>query len=525
VTAEIGLAAAPVIAKDVVVVGAAHGVGTAPRSMTNVKGYVRGYDVRTGRRLWVFHTIPRPGEFGYDTWESGAAERAGNAGAWTQISVDPDLNLAYLPIELPTGDHYGGHRPGNGLFGESLVAVDLHTGVRRWHFQLVHHGLWDSDVASPPILADITVGGRAIKAVAVPTKQGFLFVFDRATGEPVWPIEERPVPQGDVPGEWYSPTQPFPTRPAPFERQGVSVDDLIDFTPELRAEALEVVKNYRMGPLFTPPSMADPNGTWGTLTLPNNQGGANWPGGSYDPDTQMLYVYSKTVLANFSITPGNPAQTDFPYVGRLGAGAPRGGGPGPGAGRGAGARGAGGREGAPGGGRAVGPAEGRGGAPGGGRAAGPAGGRGGAPGGGGGGLSVRGLSIIKPPYGRITAFDLSRGEIVWQVAHGDTPDNIRNNPALQGLDVPRTGQPGQVGTLVTKTLLIAGEPSVTTAGHARGALLRAYDKATGADAGAVLMPAPQTGSPMSYMLGGRQYLVVAIGGAGYPGELVAYRLD
>ena len=527
VTAEIGLAAAPVIAKDVIVVGAAHGVGTAPRSMSNVKGYIRGFDVRTGRRLWVFHTIPRPGEFGYDSWENGSADRAGNAGAWTQISVDPELNLAYLPIELPTGDHYGGHRPGNGLFGESLVAVDLHTGVRRWHFQLVHHGLWDSDVACPPILADITVGGRAIKAVAVPTKQGFLFVFDRATGVPVWPIEERPVPKGDVPGEWYSPTQPFPTKPAAFERQGVSVDDLIDFTPELRAEALEVVKNYRMGPLFTPPSLADPNGTWGTLTLPHNQGGANWPGGSYDPDTQMLYVYSKTVLANFSIAPGNPAQTDFAYVGRLGAGAPRGGGPG--AGRGAaGARGAGGREGAPGGGRAIGPAGGPGGAPGGGRAGGPpAGGRGagGEGGGGGGGLAVRGLSIIKPPYGRITAIDLSRGEIAWQVAHGDTPDNIRNNPALQGLTVPRTGQAGQVGTLVTKTLVIAGEPSFSTAGHARGALLRAYDKATGADAGSVLMPAPQTGSPMSYMLGGRQYLVVAIGGGGYPGELVAYRLD
>ena len=526
VTAEIGLAAAPVIAKDVIVVGAAHGVGTAPRSMTNVNGYVRGFDVRTGRRLWIFHTIPRPGEFGYDSWENGAAERAGNAGAWTQISVDPELNLAYLPIELPTGDHYGGHRPGNGLFGESLVAVDLHTGVRRWHFQLVHHGLWDSDVACPPILADITVGGRAIKAVAVPTKQGFLFVFDRATGVPVWPIEERPVPKGDVPGEWYSPTQPFPTRPAPFDRQGVSVDDLIDFTPELRAEALEVVKNYRMGPLFTPPSLADANGTWGTLTLPNNQGGANWPGGSSDPDTQTLYVYSKTVLANFSIAPGNPAQTDFPYVGRLGAGAPRAGGPG--AGRGAGAPGAGGR-GAPGGGRAVGPPDGRGGAAGGGRAAGQAGGPGGIPGGGrgggGGGLAVQGLSIIKPPYGRITAYDLSRGEILWQVAHGDTPDNIRNNPALKGLDIPRTGQAGQVGTLVTKTLVIAGEPSFTTAGHARGALLRAYDKATGADAGGVLMPAPQTGSPMSYMLGGRQYLVVAIGGAGYPGELVAYRID
>ena len=530
VTAEIGLAAAPVIAKDVIVVGAAHGVGTAPRSMTNVKGYIRGFDVRTGRRLWVFHTIPRPGEFGYDSWENGAADRAGNAGAWTQISVDPELNLAYLPIELPTGDHYGGHRPGNGLFGESLVAVDLHTGVRRWHFQLVHHGLWDSDVACPPILADITVGGRAIKAVAVPTKQGFLFVFDRATGVPVWPIEERPVPKGDVPGEWYSPTQPFPTRPAPFERQGVSVDDLIDFTPELRAEALEVVKNYRMGPLFTPPSLADANGTWGTLTLPNNQGGANWPGGSYDPDTQTLYVYSKTVLANFSIAPGNPAQTDFPYVGRLGAGAPRGGGPG--AGRGAGARGAGGRV------ELL-------------AAGGPWGAsrwtrrRAWRRSGCGPGRRSRSSPWRRSRWGRrwwwtrrTRAFDhqaavrshhgvstSAAARSVWQVAHGDTPDNIRNNPALKGLDIPRTGQAGQVGTLVTKTLVIAGEPSFSTAGHARGALLRAYDKATGADAGGVLMPAPQTGSPMSYMLGGRQYVVVAIGGAGYPGELVAYRID
>jgi len=527
VTAEIGLAAAPVIAKDVIVVGAAHGVGTAPRSMTNVKGFVRGFDVRTGRRLWIFHTIPRPGEFGYDSWEKGSPERAGNAGAWTQISVDPELNLAYLPVELPSGDHYGAHRAGNALFGESLVAVDLHTGVRRWHYQLVHHGLWDSDVACPPILADITVGGRAIKAVAVPTKQGFLFVFDRATGVPVWPIEERPVPKGDVPGEWYSPTQPFPTRPAAFERQGVSVDDLIDFTPELRAEALEVVKKYRMGPLFTPPSMGDPNGTWGTLTLPHNQGGANWPGGSYDPDTQTLVVYSKTVLANFSIVPGNPAQTDFPYVGRLAPGAPRAGGPG--AGRGAGAPGVGAPgAGAPGAGAPGAGGRGPGGRGGGGRGGPPGGaegepGVGGGGGGGGGGLSVRGLSIIKPPYGRLTAYDLSRGEILWQVPHGDTPDNIRNNPALKGLDVPRTGQAGQVGTLMTKTLVIAGEPSVTTAGHARGALLRAYDKATGADAGGVLMPAPQTGSPMSYMLGGKQYVVVAIGGAGYPGELVAYR--
>ena len=491
VKSDVGLAATPIIANDVIVVGAAHGVGTAPPRMENVKGYVRGFDARTGKRLWTFHTIPRKGEFGYETWHNDSALGAGNAGAWTQVAVDPELNTAYLPVELPTGDFYGGHRPGAGLFGESLVAVDLRTGRRKWHFQLVHHGLWDSDVGSPPILADIVVGGRAIKAVAQPTKQGFLFVLDRVTGEPVWPIEERPVPQGDVPGEWYSPTQPFPTKPAPFERQGVSEDDLIDWTPALRAEAVAFIKNYRIGPLFTPPSISDPNGTFGTLTLPSNQGGANWPGGAFDPETQMVYVFSKTQLAAFGIVPGNPAQTDFPFSGRMGGGPPRSGGPAPSRGAGAGRGVEGVVEGA---------------------------------GRGGGGLSVQGLPLIKPPYGRITAFNLRTGDISWQVAHGDTPDNIRNHPALKGLAIPRTGQIGLIGTLVTKTLVIAGEPAFTTANHPRGALLRAYDKATGADAGSVLMTAPQTGSPMTYMLNGRQFIVVAIGGGGVPGELVAYRL-
>lgn len=469
VTSDVGLQAAPVIAKDIIIIGAAHSQGTSPRAMSNVKGYVRGYDVRTGQRRWIFHTIPRPGEFGHDTWETGSSERAGNVGVWTQISVDETLNLAYLPVELPTGDFYGGHRPGDGLFGESIVAVDLHTGERKWHYQLVHHGLWDSDIPCAPILADITVNGRAIKALAQITKQGFVYVFDRATGEPVWPIVERPVPSGDVPGERYSPTQPIPSRPAPFERQGVSIDDLIDFTPALRAEAQAAMASYRTGPLFTPPSIATPTGTFGTLMLPHNQGGANWPGGSFDPESRTLYVYSQTNLANIGLVAGDPALTDFPYSGRT---APTPAGTPPGRG----------------------------------------------------GLTVQGLSIIRPPYGRITAINLDRGDILWQVPHGDTPDAIRNNPALRGVNVPRTGQPGMAGTLVTKTLVIAGETQFSTAGHARGALLRAYDKATGADAGAVLMPAPQTGSPMSYMREGRQYLVVAVSGTGFPGELIAYVL-
>ena len=231
-----------------------------------MKGYVRGFDVRTGKRLWIFHTIPLPGEFGNDTWEKDSWAYTGNTGVWAQISVDEELGLVYLPVELPTGDYYGGHRPGNDLFGESLVAVDLQTGKRKWHFQLVHHGIWDMDIPCAPILVDITVNGRAIKAVAQPTKQAFLYVFDRVTGEPVWPIEERPVPKGDVPGEWYSPTQPFPTKPPAYDRQGVSIDDLIDFTPELRAEALKVVARYKIGPIFTPPVVSKLEGPLATLT-------------------------------------------------------------------------------------------------------------------------------------------------------------------------------------------------------------------------------------------------------------------
>ena len=262
VTGEVGLHSAPVVAKDVVIVGAAHRSGGVPRSKTNVKGYVRGFDVRTGKRLWIFHTIPKPGEYGIETWENDSWSYTGNTGVWAQISVDEELGLVYLPVELPTGDYYGGHRPGDGLFGESLVAVDLRTGKRRWHHQLVHHGIWDMDIPCAPILANITVNGRAVKAVAAPSKQAFLYVFDRVTGQPVWPMEERPVPKGDVPGEWYSPTQPFPTKPPAYDRQGVSIEDLIDFTPELRAEAIKLVSKYKIGPLFTPPVVSNLEGRW-----------------------------------------------------------------------------------------------------------------------------------------------------------------------------------------------------------------------------------------------------------------------
>jgi len=266
ITGEVGLHATPVVTKDVVIIGAAHRSGGVPRSFKNVKGYVRGFDVRTGKRLWIFHTIPKPGEYGIDTWLNDSWSYTGNAGVWGQITVDEQLGIVYLPVELPTGDYFGAHRPGNGLFGESLVAVDLHTGQRKWHYQLVHHGIWDMDIPCAPILTDITVNGRQIKAVAQPTKQAYLYVFDRITGQPIWPIEEKPVEKGDVPGEWYAPTQPFPTKPPPYERTGVSQDDLIDFTPELHAEAVKLASQYKLGPMFTPPVVSKIGGPLATLS-------------------------------------------------------------------------------------------------------------------------------------------------------------------------------------------------------------------------------------------------------------------
>jgi quinoprotein glucose dehydrogenase len=496
VTGELGLHATPIVARDVVIVGAAHRSGGVPRSRMNVKGYVRGFDVRTGKRLWIFHTIPSPGEYGHETWEKDSWTYTGNAGVWAQMSVDEELGIAYLPVELPTGDYYGGHRPGNGLFGESVVAVDLRTGQRKWHFQLVHHGIWDFDIPCAPILADITVNGRPVKALAQPTKQAFLYVFDRVTGQPIWPIEERPVPKGDVPGEWYAPTQPFVTKPPAYDRQGLQVDDLIDFTPELRAEAVKLVSKYKIGPIFTPPVVSQIEGPLATLM---GAFATNWPGGSYDPETHILYVHSQSGATPLGLVKPSDPKIDLNYVQGSAATGMR---TTLGSGGGAGADAA--------------PTD---------RAAArpPAT----APeGGGGGGLNVQGLPLIKPPYGRITAIDLDKGEIRWQMPHGETPDNVKNHPALKGIKiVPRTGQPGNVGTLVTKSLVIAGEPRYTTTSTGqRGAMLRAYDKATGNEVGSVYIPAPQSGSPMTYMLNGRQYVVIAISGGNYSGELLAFRL-
>jgi quinoprotein glucose dehydrogenase len=306
----------------------------------------------------------------------------------------------------------------------------------------------------------------------------------------VWPIEERPVAQSDVPNEKTSPTQPFPTKPPAFDRQGVTQDDLIDFTPELRAAALQLVSKYKLGPIFTPAVVSNLDGPLATLMMPSATGGANWQGGSFDPETGVLYVFSNTNITQLGLLKSDGSRSDMNYISGTARrpdpnAQPRGGGRGRG-----GAAAAGGDEGE-----------------------------------GGGGLTVQGLPLVKPPYGRITAIDMNKGEILWQIAHGETPDNIKNNPALKGLTIPRTGRQGRIGTLVTKTLVIAGEGGFfTTSSGARGAMLRAYDKATGKDAGAVYMPAPQTGSPMTYMLNGKQYIVVAIAGGAYSAELIAFRL-
>ena len=386
---DIGISAPPLIMNDVIIVGAAHRTGGRPRSKFNTKGDVRGFDVHTGDLLWTFHTIPARGEIGYESWLTGN-DITGNSGVWAAISGDPELGLVYLPIEDPTGDYYGGDRHGDNLFSSGLVAVDVNTGEREWHYQFIHHDIWDWDVPSPPIITDLPNGRKVVMSV---TKQSWIYTFDRETGEPIWPIVERPVPAGDVPGEWYSPTQPHPTRPAPFDRQGVTEDDLIDFTPELRALALESVEDFRLSPsIFTPPSLTEAtDGTRGLLSLPSSTGGSNWESSALDPETGILYVPSRTQLQVLSLSK-NP-ESDIDLSQGFGVRAPR----------------------------------------------------------------IQGLEIIKPPYGRITAIDMNSGDHLWMIANADTPDRLTNHPLLEGVDLPRTGIPTRSGILVTGSLLLQAE--------------------------------------------------------------------
>ncbi len=462
---------APRVCRDVVIVGGS--MTDSPRNKEAPPGDVRAYDVRTGRLRWTFHVIPRAGEAGVETWKQDSWQYTGHANLWSLISADEELGYAYLPLSSPTSDMYGGHRPGNNLFSNSLVSVECQTGKRVWHHQLVHHDLWDFDLPAAPILVDINVDGRPIKAVVQLTKQAFAFVFDRVTGQPVWPIEERPVPQSNTPGEETSPTQPFPSKPPAFDRQGITTDDLIDFTPELRAAALEIVKQYVMGPLFTPPSIkgTGPGDTRGTIQMPGSVGGADWQGGAFDPDTGLLYVPSITGPFVADIVPGNPRDTNLRYT-----------------------RGT--REYPP---------------------------------------APMGLPLVKPPYGRITAIDLNRGTIAWMVPNGDGPRDhpLLKSLNLPPLGHPGRSAPLATKTLL---FVGEGDPIMAAAARvpegmplslapgAGGRKFRAYDKATGAVLWETEFPAGTTGAPMTYMFQGKQYILVAVGTRDRAAEFIALSL-
>jgi quinoprotein glucose dehydrogenase len=463
---------APFVIGDVVVLGMSPLDDFANKEAT--RSDVRAYDVRTGALRWTFHVIPQAGELGVETWENESWRYTGHAPVWSMFSGDPELGLVYMPVTAPTSDMYGGHRLGDNLFTQSIVAVEAATGKRVWHFQTVRHDLWDYDPPAAPILMDIDVDGRAIKAVVLLTKQSYAYVLDRATGKPVWPIVERPVPRSTVPGERTAPTQPIPTKPPAFDLQGATEENLIDFTPELRAEAVEILKRYTHGPLFTPPSIRDDRagGNLGTIQLPGSVGGPNWTGAAVDPDTHILYVPSSTAPFVADVEPGDPAVTNLRYV------------------------------------------KGR-------RLWGPAG--------------PRGLPLFKPPYGRISAIDMDLGEILWQVANGDGP---RDHPAIKHLNLGPLGNPGHSAPLVTKTLLFVGEGSDAMVGAARippgmpfdtapnygEPWFRAYDKTTGAVLAEIALPAGTTGAPITYLHGGKQYIVVAVGGRDAEPEWVALSL-
>jgi quinoprotein glucose dehydrogenase len=446
----------PLIAGNVVVVGSS--IQDHVLNKEEPPGYVHGFDVRTGKRLWTFHTIPTPGEFGYETWLEDSAEYTGSANVWGGGVYDPELDYIYLPTSSPTNNYYGGHRLGDNLFAESLVCVEAKTGKRVWHFQAVHHGLWDYDFPTHPILGDITVNGRRIKAVMQVSKQAFTYVFDRRTGQPVWPIEERPVPPSTVPGERTSPTQPFPTKPPAFDLQGATEDNLIDFTPELRKRALEQLQALEHGPLFTPISSMR-----STVLVPGITGGANWGGAGFDPETGVLYVPSRMRPFVLKLIPVDPKQGNMRYEGD----------------------------------RPI-----------------------------GGGLdTIDGLSIFKPPYSRVTAIDLNTGEHRWMAPLGNGP---RNHPLLKDLNLPPLGDENQngVSVLVTKTLLfVSARPLGTKWDDADAVrkLLYVFDKQSGKVVRVVEMDGLAAAAPMTYLHGGKQYVVVATNGRA-TNELVALNL-
>jgi glucose dehydrogenase len=464
-TGYITASSAPIVVNGVIVVGNSHEQGYQQTRMENVPGHILAYDAVTGRFLWKFNVVPQPGEFGHDTWKDNSWSYTGNVSAWAPLSADVERNIVYISTDPGTNDFYGGHRKGQNLFSTTLIALDAKTGKRLWHYQLVHHDIWNYDIPTPPNLVDITVGGRRIPAIVATTKQSFAYVFNRVTGEPVWPIVEQPVPASLVPGEEAWPTQPIPTRPAPYEMQVVTHDELVDFTPALREKAIGVLEQYQYGPLFLPPlHRGNSLGKRAAIHCPGSNGGANIPGGSaVDPETGILYVASQKGCSAPVLVPGSEVDpTDPNQVGKTVMDWV-----------------------------ATGP---------------------------GGTGTVDGLPLWKPPYSRITAIDLNTGEHLWMIPNGVTPDRVKNHAALKGLDIGNTGNGAHGNKLVTKTLLMYG------AGRGAESKFYAVDKRTGKPIGAVDIPAPSNSTPMTYLHDGRQYIVIPIGGGNHPGSLVALAL-
>jgi quinoprotein glucose dehydrogenase len=470
----------PFIVNDVIVVGgngggkASGGYGDDGYDPRSEPEDIRGFDIHTGKLLWTFHILPRKGEPGYDTWGKGSAEYMGNMAAWASLTADEELGYVYVPLSAPTASHYGGHRPGKNLYSDSLVVIDVKTGKMAWSFQMIHHDLWEYDSATPPVLADITVDGKKIKAVIASNKTGFLYTFDRKTGKPVWPIEERPVPKSTVPGEQAYPTQPFPTKPPAYDRQGITEADLIDYTPELHKRALEVANRYVLGPLFTPPSVRDDKGgKLGTFVIPGGWGAGNWNTSAFDPETGYYYAVSMTQAGSYGVNPNPDKDSPMLY----------GTGPLPGTPR------------QPQGQRPQ-----------------------------FGSMNIEGLPIVKGPYGRVTAFDMNKGTLVWMAANGDGP---RNHPLIKDLNLPPLGNPGRPAPLVTRTLLLLADSSDAVMGQAGlpgPAKFRAFDKASGKVIGELDLPVGTTGGPMTYMADGKQFIVVPVGGKGYGAGWIAYSL-
>lgn len=439
-----GAISPPTVINDIIVVGSS--ISDGPLFQDQLPpGHVRGFDARTGEQRWIFHTIPQGEEAGAETWENEAWRTAGATNVWTTMSADPETGYVYLPTSTPNNDWYGAHRLGDNLYAESLVCLDSATGEVIWHFQTVRHGLWDYDLPAAPNLVDINVNGETVKAVAQVSKQGFVFVFDRITGEPVWPIDDRPVPQSTVPGERTSPTQPFPTKPPPFEPQGISDATLIDFTPALREQALALIADVDYGPLYTPPSER------GVIIFPGYSGGATWTGAATDPETGVMYVPSFSAPRFVRLRKPQPGESDFGYIRDRGF-----------------------------------------------DISGP-----------------QGLPLIKPPYARITAIDLNRGEHLWMVPHGE---GIRQRLIDMGIEDPGpVGSFGRNGPLLTKSLLFVAQLDGSRP------LIRSYDKQTGVVLSELDLPLPPMGTPMSYMVNGKQYIVMAIG-AGPDTRLIALTL-